>query len=245
MKPLTTRRIVRISYFTMLTILGGLIRIPIPGTPIAITLQTLFVILSGLVLGPYDGAFAQIAYTVLGLIGLPVFTTGGGIDYVLRPSFGYILSFPIAAFAVGAILRSQKKRNSLVIFLCGLAGVLINYGIGIPYQVMALVLWSGSTFAAAIATVPSVLIMLVKDIALLVLLCLIYPRLMSMMKITERKQEDKEKTTAEPAPAPQESACATSKESNDVGRCPKSVTAVKLGRMKRVSSFKQKQSRAE
>ena len=51
----------------MLTIIGGLISIPIPGAPIKLTFQTLFVILSGMILGGKDGAFAQIAYMAIGL----------------------------------------------------------------------------------------------------------------------------------------------------------------------------------
>ena len=94
---MTTKRIVRISYFTMLTVIGGLISIPVPFTSIRLTFQTLFVAVSGLVLGARDGMYAQLAYMLIGLIGLPVFSTGGGIDYVLRPSLGYILGFPLQA----------------------------------------------------------------------------------------------------------------------------------------------------
>lgn len=178
---MTTKRIVRIAFFTMLTIVGGLIRIPIPFTPINITLQTFFVIASGMILGGKDGAFAQIAYAVLGLIGLPVFTSGGGFAYVLKPSFGYILSFPLAAWVAGFLVSKQKTLNSFKLFLCAFTGVLVNYIIGIAYQVAVLVLYTHSTVAAAFATVPSVLIMLIKDAVLVYLLCLFYPRIMKMI----------------------------------------------------------------
>lgn len=165
----------------MLTIVGGLIRIPIPFTPVNITLQTFFVIASGMILGGRDGAIAQIAYVLLGLIGIPVFTAGGGFAYVLKPSFGYILSFPIAAFLSGFLVYGKKTLNSFKLFLCGFVGILANYAVGISYQVAILVLYTKSTLAAALATVPSVLLMLVKDAVLVYLLCLLYPRIMKMI----------------------------------------------------------------
>ena len=178
---MTTKRLVRISYFTMLTIIGGLISIPIPFTPIKITLQTLFVAASGLVLGGVDGAFSQIAYMVLGLIGVPVFSTGGGFDYVLRPSFGYILGFPVQALLTGLLVRKQRTLSSWKLFLCAFAGVLVGYAMGITYQVLIVAYYVGNGMVAALSGVPAVLIMLVKDIVLVYLLCLLYPRIMTMI----------------------------------------------------------------
>lgn len=168
----------------MLTILGGLVRFPFPGTTVMLTLQTLFVILSGLVLGAYDGAFAQVAYMLLGLVGLPIFTSVSGFGAIFSPTFGYIFSFWIAAAVSGALVRRLRSLNPFKVFACGIAGILINYAIGIPYQVLSLMFFSGTnaSFAAAMASVPSVLIMFVKDAVLLYLICLIYPRLMSMLK---------------------------------------------------------------
>ena len=93
---MTTKRLIRISYFTMLTIIGGLLKIPVG--EVSFTLQTLFVISAGMFLGAKDGAAAQLVYMIIGLIGIPVFTQGGGIYYIFKPSFGYILAFPLGAF---------------------------------------------------------------------------------------------------------------------------------------------------
>ena len=71
---MTTKRLIRISYFAMLTIIGGLISIEIPFAPtVKITFQTLFVAASGLILGGRDGMYAPIGYIVIGLVGVPVF----------------------------------------------------------------------------------------------------------------------------------------------------------------------------
>ena len=63
---MTTKRIIRISFFTLLAIIGGFIKIPV-GT-VAFTLQTVFVVLAGFVLGARDGMFALLAYMIIGLI---------------------------------------------------------------------------------------------------------------------------------------------------------------------------------
>lgn len=194
---MTTKRLVRISYFTMLTVIGGLIRIPVPLTPIRFTLQALFVAASGLVLGGRDGAFAQIAYAVLGLVGLPIFTTGGGIGYVFEPSFGYILGFPLQAFITGFLVGRKKTLSVLKLFLCAFAGLVASYLLGIAYQVMILTLVSHSAFAAALATVPSVLLMLVKDAVLIYLLCLLYPKIMNLIGKANEKAKTQENVQTE------------------------------------------------
>jgi biotin transport system substrate-specific component len=95
--------------FTALTVLGAQIRIPLPFVPI--TLQTFFVLLSGHLLGPMYGAASQMAYLFLGLSGLPVFSEGGGIGYMLNPKFGYLCGFPLASFAAGIIVHHDAWRH--------------------------------------------------------------------------------------------------------------------------------------
>jgi len=70
---------------------GAFIKIPLFGVPFS--LQTLFVMLSALLLGPGRSAAAAAAYMLIGLAGIPIFTGGGGPAYVLQPTFGYILGF--------------------------------------------------------------------------------------------------------------------------------------------------------
>ena len=84
----TICRIIGVSAFVILTMLGAFVRIPLPFTPVPITLQTFFVLLSGLFLGQNLGGIAQLSYVLLGITGLPVFTgTGNGISYLLgRPA---------------------------------------------------------------------------------------------------------------------------------------------------------------
>ena len=91
MRNQKTRELVLCALFTALTAVGAFIKIPVPVVPF--TLQFLFTMLAGLLLGGRLGAISVGAYAVLGLLGLPIFTEGGGFWYLLKPSFGYILGF--------------------------------------------------------------------------------------------------------------------------------------------------------
>ena len=79
-----------IAMFVALVIVGGFISVPIPFTDVQLSFQTVFVIAAGLILGSRDGALAVVIYVTMGLIGIPVFTQGGGIGYVLMPSLWYL-----------------------------------------------------------------------------------------------------------------------------------------------------------
>ena len=94
------------SLFTALIAVGAFIKIPIPVVPF--TLQFLFTTLAGLLLGSKMGAVSVIAYMVLGLVGLPIFSEGGGIWYVFKPSFGYIIGFCIGTYVTGLMAERMK-----------------------------------------------------------------------------------------------------------------------------------------
>ena len=125
---------VYIGLFAALTWVGAYIRLLIlPDIPM--TLQTLFVILSGLVLGPRRGLLCQAVYIALGLAGIPVFAQGGaGIGYIVRPTFGFVLGFLPGAFLAGWVDRLCLKLpvipRSILAALAGMIGV---YLIGLPY----------------------------------------------------------------------------------------------------------------
>lgn len=74
---------------------------------------------------------------MLGLFGLPIFAAGGGIGYVLRPSFGYLVGFVVAAYVTGT-LSERLKAGTKNYFLACLLGFAVTYGIGIIYKYMIL-----------------------------------------------------------------------------------------------------------
>ncbi len=117
------------AIFVALMIAGAFIKIPFPFMPL--TFQTVFAVLAGLLLGWKKGIIAMSAYAFLGLIGIPVFTSGGGIFYVTMPSFGYILGFIASAGVAGIGYLSRKKIWQTV--LLALAAFLVDYVFGIAY----------------------------------------------------------------------------------------------------------------
>ncbi|MDO5562284.1 MAG: biotin transporter BioY [Synergistaceae bacterium] len=130
-----TRDMAQISIFAVLMIVGAKIIIPFPLVPI--TLQPLVSMLAGLLLGSKRGAASQALYIFMGLIGIPVFTTGGGMGYVLSPTFGYLVGFVACSWIAGKITdfysrggRAPSKREYL---LAAAAGILAAYAIGLVY----------------------------------------------------------------------------------------------------------------
>ncbi len=120
-----------ISLFCALTVVGAFVKIPIPHIPL--TLQTLMVMLAGLVLGSRRGALSQILYVVLGLIGLPIFAQGGGPAYILQPSFGFLLGFCAGAYVIGTIVEMGSKLTTPRTFLALIVGQAVIYLLGISY----------------------------------------------------------------------------------------------------------------
>ena len=141
-----TRNIVLISLTVALTTVGAYLRIPVG--PVPLSLQTLFVLLSGALLGPWLGALAMVSYILLGLIGLPLFTGGGGPQYILSPTFGFLLSFPASAMIVGLILRSPSGDSSRSMsrkLLAMTIGTGVVYLVGVPWLGLNLFLVQGKT----------------------------------------------------------------------------------------------------
>lgn len=135
-RKLSTKNLVLCGMFTALVAIGAFIQVPVPYMDY-FTLQFFFVLLAGLILGSNKGAMAVGCYVLLGLIGLPIFAAGGGIGYVLRPSFGYLLGFVVTAFVTG-LLSEKLKTNYKNYFLACLAGFVVTYAIGIAYKYMIL-----------------------------------------------------------------------------------------------------------
>ena len=127
---LQTKELCLISLFIALTAIGAFIKVPVPVVPF--TLQFLFTTLAGLLLGGKNGAIAVGGYIVLGLIGLPIFASGGGIGYICTPSFGYLLGFCLGAYVTGKIAYSGEFSFKRILF-ANFAGLFFVYLIGMIY----------------------------------------------------------------------------------------------------------------
>jgi len=132
----------------------------IPIGPVPITLQTLGVILAGLVLGPWRGFAAVALYLLVGFAGLPVFAGGAaGLGVLARPSVGYLLSFPFAALVAGALSRwllgRTSKQRFLWLFLSGFgASILVIHPAGIIGLMAILQISLGQALAIDLAFWP-------------------------------------------------------------------------------------------
>lgn len=143
---LSTKDMALVAMFTSLTAIGAFISIPFG--PVPITLQSLFVILSGLILGPKLGALSQIVYILLGLVGAPIFSGfTGGPQSIMAPSFGFIIGFVFAAYLVGKIAHSNNNLSAKRIWIGSLVGSLVIYLFGLPYMYYMLNIVMGNEFS--------------------------------------------------------------------------------------------------
>ncbi len=139
--------------FALLTALGAQIRVPLPGTPVPMTLQTLAVLLSGLTLGPWLGSASMLLYLLLGMTGVPVFADAVWTDGVLLGATGgYLVGFVLCQPVLGLIASARLNKSvwptavlaavfgNMVIFGCGLIWLSASLGTDLS-QTLAKGLW--------------------------------------------------------------------------------------------------------
>ena len=120
------------ALFCTLIIIGSFIRIPMPNM-MPVTLQTFFVLLTALALPMKASVLAISTYIALGLIGLPIFSGGGGIGYVLMPNFGFVIGFFVATTIIGVITNKVKYSKLWQYIAVSLLGIIVVYVLGILY----------------------------------------------------------------------------------------------------------------
>lgn len=137
-----TKNMILCAMFVALIAMGAFIKIPVPVVPF--TLQYLFTMLAGLLLGGKKGCLAVGIYILLGLIGLPIFAQGGGIGYIFQPSFGYIIGFAVGAFVTGVIANQKNRPSFLRLLAADFAGLLIVYLLGMVYYYLISAFYLGN-----------------------------------------------------------------------------------------------------
>ena len=120
-----------VCVFVVLMAAGAHIRIPTP--VFTVSLQLFVCTLSGLLLGARRGAITQIVYILIGLAGLPVFTYGGGPEYIVRQSFGFLLSFIAVAFVTGRLAERSGELTFRNAVLSAFSGLFVFYALGTVY----------------------------------------------------------------------------------------------------------------
>lgn len=122
-----------ITSFVPFMVIGG----------VPITLQTFFAILAGVILGSRLGAIALTVYTFVGLVGVPVFAQfGGGFATIVKPTFGFIVSYILVAYICGKIV--EKKQSLSTFITAALVGLVINYVLGTNLMYYAYKFWASA-----------------------------------------------------------------------------------------------------
>ncbi|WP_079477793.1 biotin transporter BioY [Halobacillus salinus] len=143
---------------------------------VPLTLQTFFAILAGIILGSRLGTFSIMVYVILGLIGAPIFAQfSGGLGTIFSPTFGFILSYLAVAYVSGKI--AEARRSSVVYIAAALAGVAMNYLIGVNLFYAAMNFWVGGEGISYVVAWSSMLLFLLKDVTLAVVAGLFAHRL--------------------------------------------------------------------
>ncbi len=125
------------ALFAALTAVGAFLRVPLGA--VSFTMQVFFTCMAGILLGPCAGAASQAVYVLLGLIGVPIFTEGGGLMYLAKPTFGFLLGMIPMAFAVGLLAdRLPVKNLPLRLGLACAIGLAALYAVGLPYLYFSL-----------------------------------------------------------------------------------------------------------
>lgn len=170
MKKIRTKDLVLIALFAALVAVGAFIKIPMPLVPI--TLQFAFCLLAGEILGGWKGGTAVLIYVLMGLIGLPVFTGGGGFMYVLKPSFGYLIGMVAGTYICGFI-SDLKPKNYWVRLLGAVAALLVVDIMGATYMYVIYNYYLNISLPVSELMISAVAVFLPTDVTWCVLVSLI------------------------------------------------------------------------
>lgn len=141
-KTISAKKIALMAMFIALISVGAMLSIPVP--PVPFTLQTLFVLAAGALLGGVEGFICVVIYIMMGLFGLPVFANfGGGFAYALKPSFGFTIGFAFGALFTGLIINKSQKPSYLRIISAVLVGTVTIYLFGISYYIVLKLVYLG------------------------------------------------------------------------------------------------------
>ena len=180
---LSARELSLVALFAALTGIGGFVRIPIPYVPL--TLQTLMVMFSGLILGGRLGALSQLVYTLVGLMGIPIFAQGGGPGYVLQPTFGYLLGFVCGAYIIGNITERRESLKRSFLFLALVAGTLAVYLPGVTVLYFNLNFIQQKAISLSTAVKIGCLVVLPGDLLKIALVLYLGPMLHRKLRVSK------------------------------------------------------------
>jgi biotin transport system substrate-specific component len=128
--PLWLIRVLRISLFTVLMVISAKIRIQIPGTPVPITMQTMVVLLTGMALGPIEGATTMLAYLGGIAMGMPLDAYNKAALALVGSTAGFLVGFVPGALIAGLGWRLKGQRRFIASLLLGALAMIVIYAFG-------------------------------------------------------------------------------------------------------------------
>lgn len=149
-RKMKTQDLVQVALMAALIAVGAFINLPLG--PVPFSMQNFFVFMAGLLLIPKLAGLSVLTYVLVGLIGIPVFAGfHGGVQMVLAPTFGFLISFIIAAYVISKLAYGEK--NFIKILSVLILAEVIFYAIGLPYMYIILTKVNGTpmTFQSTLA----------------------------------------------------------------------------------------------
>lgn len=168
------------ALFVALITAGAFIKVPVPVVPF--TLQLLFTMLAGLLLGAKLGGITVSIYVLMGLIGFPVFTEGGGLGYIFNTSFGYLIGFAVGAYVTGLIANKKTAPSYKRLLVANFVGLAIVYAFGTVYLYLISNLYLGRAISAWTVLLYGFFLAVPGDIVLCFLAANLAKRLIPIMQ---------------------------------------------------------------
>ncbi|HLR93311.1 MAG TPA: biotin transporter BioY [Jiangellaceae bacterium] len=154
LQPLTGGRVRDIALVlgaTGFLALMAQVAMPVPGSPVPVTGQTLAVLVVGATLGTVRGVSSMVLYLVIGMLGVPVFSdASGGVHVVFGATGGYLVGFVLAAAAMGWAAARGWDRTPLRAFPLFLLGQGIIFAVALPWLAVVAGLGLAETIAAGL-----------------------------------------------------------------------------------------------
>jgi biotin transport system substrate-specific component len=130
-------RVAAVALMALLTAMAAQVTVPLPFTPVPLTLQPMVVLLGGAALGSRLGMWSQVLYLSAGIAGMPVFAPSAvlppGVFRLLGPTGGYLLSYPLAAFLTGWLAERGFDRRYGTSVVAMSAGLAIIFACGVTW----------------------------------------------------------------------------------------------------------------
>ena len=181
-----TQDVIYCGLFAALMTVGALIKIvlPIGVFEVTVSLQVFFALLAGFLLGARNGFLSIVVYLIIGLIGVPVFAHGGGLGYLIKPTFGFLIGFAFAALFAGLLTNREKKPRFSRLAVAALVGEMAYYACGLIYYFIMFNFVLSGTVGIGIAKLFSVwfLSTVIPDTVICMLAAVLAYRLVPIMR---------------------------------------------------------------